>query len=570
MKAFTLRKGKLIALLSTGLLLAAIAAYGQVVNGIIVGTVTDTSGAVIPQAKVTVTDIGTGVNRVLTTDSSGYYSVPNLPPGTYKVSAAKQGFTTGVHTGVALFAASTVRVDLTLPPGSVTQTVTVNAGIVPMLQTDTAHTGRTITAALVEQLPLTTGRNFQNLLNLIPGAGVAVRDHSLAFNPQNSMASTVDGNSSLGNLFNSEGINDHERSTLLQMYFTAAEAIQEVSITASNYDPAQGTALGAVTNVILKSGTNAFHGEAYEFYQSSSLNARSFFELGPNGAPFHVPHLVDNYYGGNVGGPIQKGKTFFFVDYLQRATREGEALQLSVPTAAMRNGDFSDPALTPVFDPTTGDTADCLGLSGGNSKLCGTGRQQFANNIIPANRLDPVAAKILSNVALPNTNQTAPGNAKYVSNLVTSSEFIQNTPDLDVKIDRYQGQKDHISGRFSYTKPTLDQPGLYGAYGGPISGGGISGLEGTGSQKTYSTGINWVHVFSPTLVSEARIGLSRWFNVAYGTGYGQDLSTEVGIPGASINKYTSGVVGISGEGFSDPFVGTESDLPWTRAGDNIE
>lgn len=565
-----MKRLQIVVLIGVVVLLAPIFACGQVVNGTIAGTIADTSGAVVPEAQVTVTNVGTGVSRSLKTNSSGYYSMPNLPPGTYKVSAQKPGFATGVHAGISLFAAGTVQINVTLQPGSVTQTVTVNAGVTPLLQTETAQTGRTVDTAMVEQLPLTTGRNFQNLLNLIPGAGVAVRYHSLAFNPQNSMSSTVNGNSSLANIFNIEGINDNERSTLLQMYIPAAEAIQEVSITASNYDPAQGTALGAVTNVILKSGTNAFHGEAYEFYQSNSLNARGFFSLGADGKAFHVPHLVDNYYGGNIGGPIQKGKTFFFVDYLERATREGESLQLSVPTIAMRSGDFSDPALTPIFDPATGDSSDCLGLSGGNSKLCGTGRQQFKNNVIPQGRLDPVAVKILSHVAFPNTNQSAVGASKYVNNLVTSSEFIQNTPDIDLKVDRYQGKKDHISGRFSYTKPSLDQPGLYGPYGGPISGGGISGLEGTGSQKTYSAGINWVHILSPTLLSEARVGLSRWYNIAHGTGYGQNLSSEVGIPGANTSQYTSGIVNLSGEGFSDPFVGTEGNLPWTRAGDNIE
>ncbi len=559
-----------VLLLAACLVAFVLPVYGQVVTGNIVGTVTDTSGAVVPQAKVTITNVGTNVSRVITTDSSGNYSVTTLPPGTYNVSAGKVGFATRVHTGIPLSAATTVRVNLTIKPGSVTQTVTVQGGITPLLQTESAETGRTITNVAVEHLPLSTGHNFQNLLSLTPGAGPTVRQHSLAFNPQNSMSTTINGNSSIANIFNINGINDNERSGLLQMYIPAAEAIQEVSISTSNYDPSQGTALGAVTNVIIKSGTNKFHGEAYEFYRGNKLNSRSFFEVGTNGKPFQAPHFVDNYFGANLGGPIQKGKTFFFVNFLEHRIRHGEFEEVSVPTVAMRNGIFSDPALTPIFDPATGDTADCLGLSSGNASLCGTGRQQFTNNIIPPTRISAVAQKLMSHVALPNANQNESGVLKYQNNLLTSSVFMQDTPDVDMKIDRYQGKDDHISGRLSYTKPTLDQPGLYGAYGGPISGGGIAGLEGTGSQATWSTDIHWTHIFSPTLLVETAVGLSRWHNLAFGTGYGQNLSTAVGIPGANTDKYHSGIVNVSGVGFSNPFVGTESNLPWARAGDNIE
>ena len=554
--------------LLAGFFLWASYAHAQKVNGTIVGTITDSSGSVVPGAKLTVTELNTGISRALVTDARGYYSVPDLPPGTYKVSAQKEGFTTSARTGVDLFVDTTVRVDMTLQPGTVTQTVNVSAEATPPLKTDAADTGREIETARVEQLPLTTGRNFQNLLNLVPGSGVAVRDHSTFFNPQNSMASTVNGNSSLYNDFEIEGIDDNQRTNLLQIYIPPIEAIQQVGITTSNYDPQQGSALGAVTNVILKSGSNQFHGEAYEFYQGNALDARSFFERGANGAPFRFPHIVDNYYGGNVGGPIQKGKTFFFVDYLEHSVRNGEFYSLSVPTANIRNGNFTDAALTPIYDPATGDTADCF--PGGNAKLCGTGRLPFAGNIIPANRLSPIAQKLLSYVPVPNNNQTAPGRQAYQNNLLTSSEFIQNTPDLDVKIDRYEGAKDHISGRFSYENPTLNQPGIFGVAGGPLPSGGIGGVEGTGSDKTYSTGVDWVHIFSPTLLSEARIGVSRFNNIAFGAGYGQNLSEQAGIPGANISAFTSGLTAITGEGFSDPLVGVFGSLPWVRAGTIIE
>ncbi len=164
-------------------------AHGQNVNGTIVGTVTDSTGASVPGASVTITDVNTGVNHSVQTDAGGYYSAPDLPPGSYKVSVQKEGFQTTVHTGITLYVDNTVRADAKLDPGAVTQTVNVNSEVTPALQTDTADTGRDIDTAPVSQLPLSTGRNFQSLLNTVPGAGYAVKDHSTFFNPQLSMAS---------------------------------------------------------------------------------------------------------------------------------------------------------------------------------------------------------------------------------------------------------------------------------------------------------------------------------------------------------------------------------------------
>jgi len=469
----------------------------QKVNGTIVGTVTDATGAAISDATVTITATNTSVSHVLRTNASGNYTEPDLPPGAYKVAVQKQGFASVEHTGISLFVDSTQRVDITLNTGSVSQTVDVNASSAPVLQTDSTDTGRKIDTAQVTELPLSNGRNFQSLLNTVPGAGVAVKDHSTFFNPQGSMASTINGGSSLYNDFDIEGIDDNQRTNLLQIYIPPIEAIQEVDISTSNYDPEQGSALGAVTNVILKSGGNKYHGEAYEFYTGNALDARSYFQHGPNGTPFQFPHIVDNYFGANVGGPIPKTKTFFFFSYLQHQQRTGNSYQVSVPTAAMRNGDFSGSALTPIYDHATGDTADCL--PGGNAKLCGTGRTQFPDNKIPGYRISQVAKNLLAYVTLPNANQNASGLLPYTNNFLTSSLFSQSLPDYDVKIDHFFPNNDHLSGRFSYEDPVLNQPGLFGVAGGPLSGGGIGGSEGTGTDKTYSVGANYNHIFSPTL-----------------------------------------------------------------------
>lgn len=545
---------------------AAFNGWAQNVDGTIVGTVHDSTGAVIPRATVVITDVTTGVAHTVTSDEQGNYSAPDLPPGTYDVKASDAGFGSEMHSGVVLGVATTTRVDSTLAPGTANETVTISAGETPIIQADTAETGRDLGLEPVAELPLSNGRNFQSLLNTVPGAGYAVKDHSTFFNPQQSMSSTVNGNSSLYNTFDIEGINDNQRTNLEQIYIPPIESIQEVHISTSNYDPQQGSALGAVTNVVLKSGGNDLHGEVYYFYTGNALQARPYFQSTPN------HHAVDNYWGGNVGGPLIKKKLFYFASFLEHSQHIGEFYAVSAPTAAMRAGNFSDPSLAKIYDPQTGDSVDCL--PGGVTSLCGTGRTQFSSggvpNVIPTNRLDPVALALIAYVPLPNANVGSSGSAQYTNNLQTSSLFTSSTPDVDGKIDWFPREKDHVAGRFSYEDPTLNQAGLFGAAGGPISGGGVGGAEGSASTKIYSTGANWVHQFSPTLIAETRFGVARFHNLAFPTGYGQALSQKAGIPGANLDQFTSGLVQVNGEGFSDPLLGGCTNCPWNRAGTIIQ
>ncbi|HKW57850.1 MAG TPA: carboxypeptidase regulatory-like domain-containing protein [Candidatus Acidoferrum sp.] len=562
----------------------------QAVNGNVVGTVTDSSGAVVAGAKVTITETQENVSRTATSNESGFYSFPDVPPGVYKVTVEKQGFKTVVRSDVHLSVSTTARVDLTLQPGPVSETINVEVTL-PPLQTDSAQTGAQLSTSQAEDLPVNNGRNFQNLVNLIPGATRAENNHSVFFNPQGSRNNEVNGTSSLSNNFQIEGVNDNERTGLLQVYVPPIEAIQEVQVLTSNYDAEQGTALGAVVNVIYKSGTNDFHGAAYEFYNGSALNAKGFFDRGPNGTPFQKPHSAYNYWGGNLGGPIFKGKTFFFVDYLRTTNHSAQFQRLSVPTAAERNGDFSDPALTQVFDPLTGDRADCL--PGGNAKLCGTGRTQFVAssssaspnynpactaatpgfnngncpNVIPINRLDPITAKLLALVPLPNNNQTAAGTGKYAQNFLETSPFRQDNNSFDVKIDHYQGKNDHIAGHLGYMNPITFQGPAYGLAGGPIGGG----FQGTGTDKTFSAAVNWDHIFSPSFVVQNRVGLNRYHNTAQQNDYGTNASTAIGIPGVNVGPFESGLTGIFVDAtISNPMVGYSASLPWVRAETDLD
>ncbi|HKV26593.1 MAG TPA: carboxypeptidase regulatory-like domain-containing protein [Candidatus Acidoferrum sp.] len=564
--------------------------FSQAVNGNIVGTIMDSSGAVVSGATVTITETRENVSRSTTSNESGFYSFPDVSPGVYKVKAEKAGFKNVVRDEVQLSVSNTAHVDLTLQPGSVNETINVEVSI-PTLQTDNAQTGGQLSSSQAEQLPVSRGRNFQTLVNLVPGATRAENNHSVFFNPQGSLNSEVNGTSSMSNNFQIEGVNDNERTGLLQVYVPPIEAIQEVQVLTSNYDAEQGTALGAVVNVIYKSGTNNFHGALYDFYNGSALNSKSFFDRGPNGSAFHKPHSVYDYWGGNLGGPIFKDKTFFFVDYLRTTNHSAQFQRLSVPTAAERNGDFSDPALTQIFDPLTGDTADCL--PGGNSKLCGTGRTQFmassssssqnynpactpttptynagnCANVIPLNRLDSVAQKIMALVPLPNNNQNAAGTGKYAQNFLESTPFTQDNNSFDVKIDHYQGKNNHISGHLGYMNPITFQGPAYGLAGGPIGGG----FQGTGTDKTFSAAVNWDHIFSSSFVVQNRVGLNRYRNTAQQNDYGSNASTQIGIPGVNVSPFESGLTGIFVDAtISNPMVGYSASLPWVRAETDLD
>lgn len=571
----------MIFLVATAMCVLPAALFGQAVNGSIVGTITDSTGAVVPESQVTITDVSKNISRSATTDSSGYYSFPDVSPGVYKLSAGKEGFATVVRDQMVVGVNTTVRADLALQVGQVTQQINVTE-TVPLMQTETAETGATVNSQQLATLQLGgegASRNFQQLLTMIPGASGADFNHSRFFNPQNSLNTEVNGTSSMTNNFQIEGVNDNERTGLLQVYIPAAEALQEVNMTTSNYDAEQGTALGAVVNAIYKSGTNHLHGEAYEFYKGSALNARGFFDRGPNGAPYQKPHLVDNYFGGNIGGPIRKDKTFFFFNYLRTTEHSAQFQRLSVPTAAMRAGDFSDPALNKIFDPQTGDTVDCL--PGGNSSKCGTGRTQFVAssnagspnynpactlaggcpNIIPTNRLDPIALKLVGLVPLPNANQNASGTLKYNQNFLESTAFTQDINDYTIKIDQIQSANDRISAHLAYMSPKTFQAPAYGAAGGPVNGS----FQGSGTDSTYAAGINWDHTLSPSLIVQNRIGLNRYRNVAENFDAGTNASTAIGIPGVNVNPFTSGLTGVNGSGFTDNLVGYSASLPWVRS-----
>ncbi len=276
---------------------------GQAVTATLVGTITDQTGAVVASAPVTITNQGTGASQAGAPNGSGNYVFTFLQPGRYAVAVTGTGFEKLDRRDVDVQVNTATRVDLTLQPGSNSEEITVT-GQLPALQTDRADVTAQIDAKQVEDLPVGSQRNFQALEQLIPGVSRPIYDHSSFFDAQNSQSFQVNGQSELSNNLQLEGIDDTERTGLLQVYIPPAAAIKTVDVETSNYAPEFGRSAGAVTNVILKSGTNSFHGSAYEFNQISALAARGYFNN--TGAR---PRSTNNYYGATLGGPILKDRT---------------------------------------------------------------------------------------------------------------------------------------------------------------------------------------------------------------------------------------------------------------------
>src|SRR5215472_13199064 len=543
-------------------------ARGQAVNATLLGTVADSSGAAVASAKVTITEMKTGVSRTTTTNEDGNYQFPDLPPGQYEVSVEKEGFKRAVRSSIDVLVNSDVRVNISLQPGTVQQTVEVIADV-PILQTDRADVGAKLETRQVVDLPLGNNRNFQNLINLVPGATRAHRVHSEFFNAQDSLSTEVNGQTRLFNNLQIEGVDDNERTGLLQIYIPPAEAIQTVDVSTSNYTAEFGRAGGAVTNVILKSGTNNLHGAAYEFNRISALAAVPFFQ---NTAITPKASTTYNYYGGNVGGPIIKNKFFFFGDILRIDDSRGKFDNLSLPTDAFRAGNLQ--AVAPatcattnvgctIYDPyqTTDATHTTLVLdaSGNPIPVAPASRTPFPNNMIPASRISSFAQKILGFV--PHTNVPSPG---LSNNYQQTTRFLKNTTAFDSKFDFNRKDNDRYAFRFSRAVQSLTDQPIFGLPGGPKGGG----FQGTGNQHVQSGALNHTHTFSPTLLAETRIGVSHYRNIARNSDYG--LTDLTGITGVNLDPFTSGTTAIDIQnGFSSPMIGYSASLPWDRGETNI-
>lgn len=494
-----------IAALLLGMLLTVVPAFSQMTTGTILGTVVDTSGAAIPGAKVTVTNSGTGISKTFVTKDDGSYIIPYLIPGTYSITAEKQGFTTVIKTGIVLQVDQKARVDLPLQVGSVKQTVTVKTHA-PLVQTESSEQGQVVSSQTIVSMPLNL-RQFASLVNLntgaVPGTGIGA-----SFGPDNPQAtdsSDINGLQDDANNFTIDGISDNEAFFSILTVSPSVDAIQEFKVANNNYSAEFGRAGGANVQIAIKSGTNKFHGDAFEFIRNSGLEANDFFS-NRSGAP--IPPYRQNQFGANFGGPIKKDNTFFFVDYEGLRTRLGQTGFSVIPTLAQRVGDFSAPGNAAIYNPFNLNPA--------------TGQPApFANNVIPQSMINPAAAKTMA--LFPAPNIVAPlGQPNYFA----QSDLSHDTDEGDVRVDHRFSDKDQFFARYSLLRTTYLNPPFLGT----VLGGG-PGLTANAYTRNQNVALSETHTINPSTLNEFRFGVNRVNTNWYPFDQNLQTSNQVGIPG---------------------------------------
>src|SRR5881628_323159 len=387
-------------------ILAGPAAIAQVLYGSIVGHVLDPSGAAVPGATITITNKGTNQSRDTISDETGNYNFPTVQTGNYSIKVTLPGFKEFQQTDVLVQLNSTTRVNVQLEVGQVAETVTVSAQAA-QLQSDRAEVKGELSTKELENLPVPLGRNYQALFKTLPGFNLPFNAHSIPSNPSRALRFNVNGTSGSSNNVRVDGVTGtNVWLPHITSYIPALESIDTVNVVTNSFDAEQGLAGGAAVNVLIKSGTNQLHGSAFEYHNDNALKARPYF------TPVNQrnPKQVYNQFGGTVGGPIKRDKLFYFVSYEGTMDHQFAARTQSVPTLAMKAGDFSASA-NPIYDPATGDPD-------------GKNRTAFPGNIIPASRIDPIAAKINALWPDPNIPELAPG--KISDNYYATAGFFLN------------------------------------------------------------------------------------------------------------------------------------------------
>ena len=525
-----LKRGLLIGSLA---LLCAGFALAQIDTATVVGTVQDPSGAAVPGATVAVTNLATNVAQTVTAGPNGEYVVTGLKVGTYSVTVTAPGFKKFVQTGVGLSVQDRRQVDARLELGAVTQTVRVES-TVPLLQTQSANQGHVIGSQQVVDLPL-NGRQYATLALLTPGATVTV-PHQLA---RAEGVFVVNGNESFQNNYILDGIDNNSFSTNLQeqsaqVVQPAVDSLAEFKMQTRTYDAEFGRNAGSEVIASIKSGTNEFHGDVYEFIRNASLDANDFFL---NRAGESKPRFQQNQFGATLGGPIRKDHTFFFVNYEGSRTNQGTAYLGTVPTPLMRAGNFTE--LSPV--PTS---PKIPGLS------------QFANclsaGILNPACVDPTAAKIFALYPMPNTNvaqQGVPGG--FVgNNYIAAPVKTHNTDQGSIRIDHRFRDSDSLFGHFAVFDLRQFLPGIFAPVN-PIADGALNTTQGKNDDRGTSVALSWTHVFRSNLVNDARGGFNRIASHSSQAPFGQDVNAQFGINGVPVNPtFTGGLPEIDVAGFS--------------------
>jgi hypothetical protein len=500
--------GALLAVLLTVGLTPSLAG-AQVLYGSLVGNVADQNGAVVAGATVTIIDKKTGLTRETASREDGDYSITNILPGAYELKVTKQGFSSFSKTEMVITANNVTRADVQMKIGNVSDVVSVTADATA-LQTETATVKSELSGKEINAVPLARFRNYQSLLNLVPGTTPALFQNANTDSPARSLTTNVNGTARNNNNTRLDGAQNvfiwlpHHA-----VYVAPSETIQEVNVSTNNFDAEQGLAGGAAINVVTKSGTNEFHGSGFVHHDNNIFRAKNYFQrtdLGRN-----TPKYLDTIAGATLGGPIKKDKLFFFGGYegtFERITRQNT---FTVPTADQRAGNFSAYPNTTIFDPTTG-------------AIDGTGRTQFTNNIIPAGKINPISQKIQALIPLPNL----PG---VTNNFFNSAPQILDRHNFDGKVNWNRTAKHQIWGKFSNMRANVTGSFSLNQAGGVCL---CEGGNGTGDTKVYLATLGQTYTVSSNFIIDGVFGFTRMNHVTHGPDFGKNIGSEVlGIPGTN-------------------------------------
>ncbi len=522
-----------LVVLAIYLSLGAGIAAAQLATGELSGQITDSSSAAIPGARVAATNAATGVvTREVVTDEGGLYTLTLLPPGSYSVTVEAKGFRKIVQSNVTLQVSQRLKLDLALQVGEVSETIEVSAAP-PLLESQSSSVGSVINEQFVSELPL-NGRNFVQLAILTPGVngtgfsvGGTIQSGSRPDDRRPGTEIFSNGNREGSNNFLYDGVDNNERLIQLIVLRPAIEAIREFKVQTNLFSADTGRNSGAVVDVVSKSGTNEFHGSAFEFLRNSAMDARNFFNArGTTFPPFRY-----NQYGFSFGGPVLipkvyngKNKTFFFVDFEGYRRNTVQSSLRSVATTKIRGGDFSDE--TPIFDPLS-NRADATSATG-------IRRTQFPGNVIPRDRWDLPTTRLMSTFPLPT-------NANRINNYLANLNLVQNWDQGDVRVDHQLTPNDTLFARWSIQHTTTTAPYTFPA----VSVQGLPGQVATGNEDSFAgPAFNpvqhavaaYTKVISPRLVNDFRVGFSRFVLDYTGEGYqagGPNLGNLIGIPNAN-------------------------------------
>lgn len=510
------------------LFLAAGASLAQIDTGAIVGTVRDASNAAVPRASVTLANAATGITQNTVTNESGEYQFTALPPGTYSVRATAPGFSAQVQNDIDLHVQSRPSVDFNLKVGEVSETVEVtSAGAV--LQTQTADVGGVVQEKQIRDLPL-NGRRYADLALL--EAGIQ-KNYT---NPNNTAPDRFSSNGNLEtqNYFSLDGVDNNSGSTNLQEGSVQTvqpppDALQEFRVQTRTYSAEFGTSAGAVINASIKSGTNSFHGDVWEFVRNNRFDSNSFFN-NSGGVP--RGHFSQNQFGGTIGGPVIKNHTFFFFDAQNFTSRKATTVNTTVPTPLMKQGNFTE-LKAALANPTVPSQNGCI-----------------AGNIIASACLDPVGMKLLALYPNPNipaavARQGLPGSWAGSPNYQFQYAVPNDTLSWDARVDHNFTPNSRVFGRFSdYTVDRQDPPWT----GDPIAGNGNFATQYRIRGKSVAA--SWTDLLKPSMLNELRAGFSRDYahSDPIGLTLGKSSATDYGLTGIPAGPNDAGLppINISG------------------------